>query len=302
MYIWLAISALSLIFLWSQNASKSSLGMDGFGSSKGPADLMRWFAEIGHTGLLQSITYSQVATQRRKNIGVWKWCISWYTQRLKCLERENDEKPTELRIPLFSSKHAHVSRKAPLLQNSSGECVLNTLTLQQTTIDMKNLYFPSEMDHVCWICPFVWQTSVPWIFREYSTTQVYLHNFSVKSPVMSIYVNFTQSLRRVRRVRPVQNEDVSSSMMTPPLEKAGWWAGLAAAPRTLGLLFHWGEVPFSGGLEPWNFMIFHSIGNSNPNWLIFFRGVGIPPSSFCRLSPFTLLCSIWFVTFKMGIH
>jgi len=29
-------------------------------------------------------------------------------------------------------------------------------------------------------------------------------------------------------------------MMTPPLEKAGWWAGLAAAPRTLGLLFHWG--------------------------------------------------------------
>lgn len=39
----------------------------------------------------------------------------------------------------FSSKHAHVSRKAPLLQNYPG-FFFNTLTLQQTTIDdMKNL-------------------------------------------------------------------------------------------------------------------------------------------------------------------
>ena len=35
-----------------------------------------------------------------------------------------------------------------------------------------------------------------------------------------------------------------------------------------------------GGLEPWNFTTFHSVGNFIPtDELIFFRGVGIPPTS-----------------------
>ena len=36
-----------------------------------------------------------------------------------------------------------------------------------------------------------------------------------------------------------------------------------------------------GGLEPWNFMTFHSVGNViiPTDELIFFRGVGIPPTS-----------------------
>ena len=41
-----------------------------------------------------------------------------------------------------------------------------------------------------------------------------------------------------------------------------------------------------GGLEPWNFMMFHSVGNVIiPNdEVTFFRGVGIPPTSIYRAS------------------
>ena len=33
-----------------------------------------------------------------------------------------------------------------------------------------------------------------------------------------------------------------------------------------------------GGLE--HFVFFHSVGNNDPNWLVFCRGVGIPPTSY----------------------
>ena len=55
------------------------------------------------------------------------------------------------------------------------------------------------------------------------------------------------------------------------------------APLVLRCRFH--RVCFNtskilvGGLEPWNFMTFHSVGKNNPNWFsYFFRGVGIPPT------------------------
>ena len=40
-----------------------------------------------------------------------------------------------------------------------------------------------------------------------------------------------------------------------------------------------------GGLEPWNFMTFHSVGNViiPTDFRIFFRGVGIPPTRNYRL-------------------
>ena len=41
------------------------------------------------------------------------------------------------------------------------------------------------------------------------------------------------------------------------------------------------DVHLVGGLEPWIFMIFHSVGNNliPTDELTFFRGVGIPPTS-----------------------
>ena len=38
-----------------------------------------------------------------------------------------------------------------------------------------------------------------------------------------------------------------------------------------------------GGLESGTFFMFPYIGNSTPNWLMFFRGVGIPPTSYQHL-------------------
>ena len=54
--------------------------------------------------------------------------------------------------------------------------------------------------------------------------------------------------------------------------------------------YHWDMVYISlihqlasakkpGWLVVWNMFHFSIFGNSNPNWLIFFRGVGIPPTS-----------------------
>jgi len=43
---------------------------------------------------------------------------------------------------------------------------------------------------------------------------------------------------------------------------------------------HGGMVNLVGGLEPWNFMAFHILGRIIPtDEVIFFRGVGIPPTS-----------------------
>ena len=44
----------------------------------------------------------------------------------------------------------------------------------------------------------------------------------------------------------------------------------------------WPYQMLVGGLEPWNFMTFHNIGNGiiiPTDEVIFFRGVGIPPTS-----------------------
>jgi hypothetical protein len=36
-----------------------------------------------------------------------------------------------------------------------------------------------------------------------------------------------------------------------------------------------------GGLEPWNFMTFHSVGNNHPNWLLYFWEGLKPPTRRC---------------------
>ena len=51
------------------------------------------------------------------------------------------------------------------------------------------------------------------------------------------------------------------------------------------------DAHLAGGLEPWNFMTFHLLGIIIPNiiiYLIFFRGVGIPPTSHLLNASFLL--------------
>jgi hypothetical protein len=45
----------------------------------------------------------------------------------------------------------------------------------------------------------------------------------------------------------------------------------------LGWIFY--HFLLAGGLEHFYFSFFPYIGNNHPNWLIFFTGVGIPPTS-----------------------
>ena len=60
---------------------------------------------------------------------------------------------------------------------------------------------------------------------------------------------------------------------------SGWWFGTWENHRKMGI--SWG-LTLVGGLEPWNFMTFHSVGNViiPTDELIFFRGVGQPPTRF----------------------
>jgi hypothetical protein len=59
-------------------------------------------------------------------------------------------------------------------------------------------------------------------------------------------------------------------------------------PKTQGYTSKFSKLDYLvGGLEPWNFMTFHSVGNLiiPTDELIFFRGVGIPPTSNYKQSP-----------------
>ena len=79
-------------------------------------------------------------------------------------------------------------------------------------------------------------------------------------------------------MRPTKSTS-SQPGTTASLQGASWASTQGA--RCLSLVLWW----FSGWwwLEPWNFMTFHSVGNVMipSEELIFFRGVGQPPTSFC---------------------
>ena len=54
----------------------------------------------------------------------------------------------------------------------------------------------------------------------------------------------------------------------------------------------WRGLILAGGLEHFIF-VFTYIGNNHPIWLIFFRGVGIPPTSLCFFVPIVAIVQVW---------
>ena len=95
------------------------------------------------------------------------------------------------------------------------------------------------------------------------------------------------------------------------VEVPGWWEGVhgnhGIVQRKLEqvmLLLDLYPVPHCSTILPdwlvvWNMaFIFPYIGNNHPNWLIFFRGVGIPPTS--RMSLVMFLLDLLFSAISSG--
>ena len=60
------------------------------------------------------------------------------------------------------------------------------------------------------------------------------------------------------------------------------------------------EFPFVAGLE--HFLFFHSVGNNHPTWLIFFRGVGQPPTRFPFVAKIWSTCTWPWYKIPMGLE
>ena len=84
-------------------------------------------------------------------------------------------------------------------------------------------------------------------------------------------------------IDPKKGDAYQGHKKTNPARKARLHPGRSSPAKQLGIPQKL-RIPKNflvGGLEPWNFMTFHSVGNVIPtDELIFFRGVGQPPTSF----------------------